>query len=159
MSRLKLTSIFVLATSRSNCKSSISRLKLKSTFVWQLWDRIAKVPFQGSNWNQHLFDNFEIKLQKFHFKAQTEIKICLATLRSNCKSSISRLKLKSTFVCNFEIKLQKFHLKVSFMDCQQLNGNFCLQQHYDMYMWNFNKYCMISFSLGWLPTVPSLIRH
>jgi hypothetical protein len=51
MSRHWLKSIFVLATLISNCKSSISRLKLKSTFLWQLWDQIAKVPFQGSNWN------------------------------------------------------------------------------------------------------------
>lgn len=71
-----------------------------------IWTLLAWSLRSNPNWNHHCFGNFEIKLQKFHCKAQTEIIICLATLSSNCKSSIWRFHLwtvdnwMATSVCN-----------------------------------------------------------
>jgi len=72
--------------------------KLKSSLFGKFEIKLQKFHVKAQTEINICFGNFEIQLQKFHFKAQTETNICLVPWRSNCKSSISRLKLKPTFV-------------------------------------------------------------
>lgn len=102
-----------------------------------IWTLLAWSLRSNPNWNHH----------------------CLAILRSNCKSSISRFKLKSTFVWQLWDQITKVPFEGFIYGLSTTEWQLLFATTLCMYMWNFNKYCMISFSLGWLPAVPSLIRH